>query len=186
MGPACHSDKQTDRHLDTPTQGLWRGTLPGQLLTVPYTAVQFVTLQQVRYFAHQSGMSDAMGGKSLSFVSGAMAGAAATIAAYPFDILRTTLAAQGEPKVQDVLHIGYMSTFTSTSIKQHLWKIIGSIRCCHFNYSGSILGTTAGVPFHDASGTRRSAAAWRQRPVQRSQHHTLGDHTICCSAIWPV
>lgn len=80
-------------------KGLWRGTLPGQLLTVPYTAVQFVTLQQVRYFAHQSGISDAMGGKSLSFVSGAMAGAAATIAAYPFDILRTTLAAQGEPKV---------------------------------------------------------------------------------------
>lgn len=80
-------------------QGLWRGTLPGQLLTVPYTAVQFVTLQQVRYFAHQSGIADNMGGKSLSFVSGAMAGAAATIASYPFDILRTTLAAQGEPKV---------------------------------------------------------------------------------------
>lgn len=80
-------------------QGLWRGTLPGQLLTVPYTAVQFVTLQQVRYFAQQSGMSDVLGGRSLSFVSGAMAGAAATIAAYPFDILRTTLAAQGEPKV---------------------------------------------------------------------------------------
>ena len=35
----------------------------------------------------------------MSFVSGAMAGAAATIASYPFDILRTTLAAQGEPKV---------------------------------------------------------------------------------------
>lgn len=85
--------------LPKTTQGLWRGTLPGQLLTVPYTAVQFVTLQQVRYFAHQSGIADNMGGKSLSFVSGAMAGAAATIASYPFDILRTTLAAQGEPKV---------------------------------------------------------------------------------------
>jgi solute carrier family 25 thiamine pyrophosphate transporter 19 len=93
----CLSVIQHSGH--TSMQGLWRGTLPGQLLTVPYTAVQFVTLQQVRYFAHQSGISDAMGGKSLSFVSGAMAGAAATIAAYPFDILRTTLAAQGEPKV---------------------------------------------------------------------------------------
>ena len=91
------SNRQASGH--TTMQGLWRGTLPGQLLTVPYTAVQFVTLQQVRYFAHQSGISDAMGGKSLSFVSGAIAGAAATIAAYPFDILRTTLAAQGEPKV---------------------------------------------------------------------------------------
>ena len=85
-------------------QGLWRGTLPGQLLTVPYTAVQFVTLQQVRYFAHHHGISGHMGGKSLSFVSGAMAGAAATIASYPFDILRTTLAAQGEPKVFPKCH----------------------------------------------------------------------------------
>ena len=28
--------------------GLWRGTVPGLLLTVPYTAVQFVTLQAVK------------------------------------------------------------------------------------------------------------------------------------------
>lgn len=80
-------------------QGLWRGTLPGQLLTIPYTAVQFVTLQQVRYFSQQTGMTDVMGDRALSFVSGAAAGAAASVASYPFDILRTTLAAQGEPKV---------------------------------------------------------------------------------------
>lgn len=36
----------------------------------------------------------------MSFTSGAVAGAAATIASYPFDLLRTTLAAQGEPKVR--------------------------------------------------------------------------------------
>jgi hypothetical protein len=35
----------------------------------------------------------------VSFTSGALAGAAATVASYPFDLLRTTLAAQGEPKV---------------------------------------------------------------------------------------
>ena len=80
-------------------QGLWRGTLPGQLLTIPYTAVQFVTLQQVRYFSQQTGMTSVMGDRALSFVSGAAAGAAASVASYPFDILRTTLAAQGEPKV---------------------------------------------------------------------------------------
>lgn len=36
---------------------------------------------------------------STPFISGALAGAAATLASYPFDLLRTTLAAQGEPKV---------------------------------------------------------------------------------------
>ena len=105
-----HGPKLKGLIQDAGTQGLWRGTLPGQLLTIPYTAVQFVTLQQVRHFAHESGISNSMGGKSLSFVSGAMAGAAATIASYPFDILRTTLAAQGEPKVHN-LQINLMCIF---------------------------------------------------------------------------
>ena len=35
----------------------------------------------------------------LSFLSGATAGAAATMASYPFDLLRTLLAAQGKPPV---------------------------------------------------------------------------------------
>lgn len=81
-------------------QGLWRGTVPGQLLTVPYTAVQFVTLQQCRQLARQWGLADSPRWQSaVPFVSGALAGAAATIASYPFDLLRTTLAAQGEPPV---------------------------------------------------------------------------------------
>eukprot|EP00879_Flechtneria_rotunda_P005929 GHRR01006235.1.p1 GENE.GHRR01006235.1~~GHRR01006235.1.p1 ORF type:complete len:350 (+),score=80.30 GHRR01006235.1:389-1438(+) len=79
-------------------RGLWAGTVPGLLLTIPYTAVQFVALQQCKETAARLGWQ----GKSstmVSFTSGALAGAAATIASYPFDLLRTTLAAQGEPKV---------------------------------------------------------------------------------------
>lgn len=79
---------------------MWRGTLPGQLLTVPYTAVQFVALHQVKDFAQKHGLLQTAWGQPLSFLSGAVAGAAATIASYPFDLLRTTLAAQGEPKVR--------------------------------------------------------------------------------------
>jgi hypothetical protein len=37
-------------------QGLWRGTIPGLLLTVPYTSVQFVALQQCRSFAARHGL----------------------------------------------------------------------------------------------------------------------------------
>lgn len=109
--------------------GLWRGTVPGLLLTVPYTSVQFVTLQAVKGAAAakkgRGGRERAVEGGSrgggtgasaaaedapsssssssssslLSFGAGAVAGAAATVASYPFDLLRTTLAAQGEPKV---------------------------------------------------------------------------------------
>jgi solute carrier family 25 thiamine pyrophosphate transporter 19 len=82
-------------------QGLWRGTVPGLLLTIPYTAVQFVALQQCREFAAQLGFtSNPALSPMVSFASGAMAGAAATVASYPFDLLRTTLAAQGEPKAR--------------------------------------------------------------------------------------
>jgi solute carrier family 25 thiamine pyrophosphate transporter 19 len=82
------------------TQGLWRGTVPGLLLTMPYTAVQFVALQQVRQAAASVGLTANPGLSPLvSLGSGAVAGAAATVASYPFDLLRTTLAAQGEPKV---------------------------------------------------------------------------------------
>lgn len=35
----------------------------------------------------------------LSYISGALAGCAATVGSYPFDLLRTILASQGEPKV---------------------------------------------------------------------------------------
>ena len=86
-------------------QGLWRGTLPGQLLTVPYTAVQFVALQQFKAAAARRGLLQGAQAPALSFVGGAFAGAAATFASYPFDLLRTTLAAQGEPRVRTGWHL---------------------------------------------------------------------------------
>ncbi|WIA39300.1 hypothetical protein OEZ86_005417 [Tetradesmus obliquus] len=79
-------------------RGLWNGTVPGLLLTIPYTAVQFVALQQCKEAAAKLGWTD-RSSTVVSFASGALAGAAATVASYPFDLLRTTLAAQGEPKV---------------------------------------------------------------------------------------
>ena len=90
---------QPGRGLPAP-QGLWRGTVPGLLLTVPYTAVQFFALQSVRNLAAATELERSGAGHLISFGSGAVAGAAATAASYPFDLLRTTLAAQGEPKVR--------------------------------------------------------------------------------------
>lgn len=40
----------------------------------------------------------------LSYISGALAGCAATIGSYPFDLLRTILASQGEPKVPNLMN----------------------------------------------------------------------------------
>lgn len=84
-------------------QGLWRGTLAGQLLYVPYAAIQFTTMQQFNSLARDLKLSNKRGAYLVPYVSGAAAGAAATCVSYPFDILRTTLAAQGEPKVYNGL-----------------------------------------------------------------------------------
>lgn len=82
-------------------RGLWRGTVPGLLLTAPYCAVQFVALQKFKELSRARGLDDPDGrlAAPLAFAAGAVAGVAATFASYPFDVLRTTLAAQGEPAV---------------------------------------------------------------------------------------
>ena len=89
--------------------------MPGQLLAVPYTAVQFVALQQCRSFAKRNGLLEGDRAWLLSFVSGAAAGAAATIASYPFDTLRTILAAQGKPPVSTCWRLAHNISVRSLS-----------------------------------------------------------------------
>jgi hypothetical protein len=56
----------------------------------------------------------------VSFTSGALAGAAATVASYPFDLLRTTLAAQGEPKVCDMFYYIYKYIKSFSNIQKRV------------------------------------------------------------------
>ncbi|KAF3338372.1 mitochondrial thiamine pyrophosphate carrier-like protein [Carex littledalei] len=86
-------------------QGFWRGNVPGLLLYMPYTAIQFTVLHKFKTFA--SGSSKAEDHLQLSqywsYLSGGFAGCAATVGSYPFDLLRTILASQGEPKVTIII-----------------------------------------------------------------------------------
>ncbi|KAJ0915060.1 putative mitochondrial carrier domain protein [Helianthus annuus] len=80
--------------------GFWRGNVPALLMVMPYTAIQFMVLHQVKTFASGSSKSDHIQlSPYLSFMSGALAGCAATVGSYPFDLIRTILASQGEPKI---------------------------------------------------------------------------------------
>ncbi|KAJ4847053.1 hypothetical protein Tsubulata_037446 [Turnera subulata] len=81
--------------------GFWRGNVPALLMVMPYTAIQFTVLHKLKTFAAGSSKSADHIHLSpyLSYVSGALAGCAATVGSYPFDLLRTILASQGEPKV---------------------------------------------------------------------------------------
>ncbi|KAI7724601.1 hypothetical protein M8C21_015462, partial [Ambrosia artemisiifolia] len=81
--------------------GFWRGNVPALLMVMPYTAIQFMVLHKVKTFASGSSKSEDHIHLSpyLSFMSGALAGCAATVGSYPFDLIRTILASQGEPKI---------------------------------------------------------------------------------------
>ncbi|XP_051127860.1 mitochondrial thiamine diphosphate carrier 2-like [Andrographis paniculata] len=82
-------------------RGFWRGNVPALLMVMPYTAIQFTVLHKLKTLASGSSKSGDHINISpyLSYVSGALAGCAATVGSYPFDLLRTILASQGEPKV---------------------------------------------------------------------------------------
>lgn len=110
------------RHI-VATEGvtaLWKGNVPAEVMYVAYSGVQFVTYRATAAALHSAaevfagsarrGMGNGSGSGSgsgpsprpaalphwvESFVAGSMAGAAATAATYPLDLLRTRFAAQG-------------------------------------------------------------------------------------------
>lgn len=90
--------------------GFWRGNVPALLMVMPYTAIQFVVLQKLKTFASGSSKAEDHYKLSpyLSYVSGGLAGCAATIGSYPFDLLRTILASQGEPKVYSNMRAAFI------------------------------------------------------------------------------
>ncbi|CAL5410923.1 unnamed protein product [Camellia sinensis] len=76
--------------------GFWRGNVPTLLMVMPYTAIQFTVLHKLKTFAAGSSKTEDYIHLSpyLSYISGALAGCAATVGSYPFDLLRTSLASQ--------------------------------------------------------------------------------------------
>ncbi|CAJ2653893.1 mitochondrial thiamine diphosphate carrier 2-like isoform X2 [Trifolium pratense] len=91
-------------------KGFWRGNVPALLMVMPYTAIQFTVLHKLKTIASGSSKTENHTNLSpyLSYVSGAAAGCAATVGSYPFDLLRTILASQGEPKVYPNMRAAFM------------------------------------------------------------------------------
>ncbi|KAL8201377.1 hypothetical protein R6Q57_012716 [Mikania cordata] len=99
--------------------GFWRGNVPALLMVMPYTAIQFAVLHKVKTFASGSSKSEDHIHLSpyLSFISGALAGCAATIGSYPFDLLRTILASQGEPKIYPNMRSAFVDIMTTRGLR---------------------------------------------------------------------
>jgi solute carrier family 25 thiamine pyrophosphate transporter 19 len=78
---------------------LWKGNIPAELMYVSYSGIQFVTYRSVTLALQKTFGEKRIPAAAESFVAGASAGAVATTATYPLDLLRTRFAAQGTEKV---------------------------------------------------------------------------------------
>ncbi len=83
--------------------GLWKGNIPAELMYVSYSAIQFTTYRSVTLGLQATFGEHRLPATSESFIAGASAGAVATTATYPLDLLRTRFAAQGTEKIYSSL-----------------------------------------------------------------------------------
>ena len=79
--------------------GLWKGNIPAEAMYLCYGSVQFSAYKYISTLLETIPQPYALPGSAVSFVSGAAAGACATTATYPLDLLRTRFAAQGTERV---------------------------------------------------------------------------------------
>lgn len=79
--------------------GLWKGNIPAELMYLTYGSIQFSAYTYASSLLEHSAMPIHLPGSAVNFISGAAAGAAATTATYPLDLLRTRFAAQGNDRV---------------------------------------------------------------------------------------
>lgn len=83
--------------------GLWKGNVPAELMYVAYSAVQFSAYRNITVALQNTVGENRLPAAAESFIAGASAGAIATTATYPLDLLRTRFAAQGTVKVYNGL-----------------------------------------------------------------------------------
>ena len=85
--------------------GFWKGNIPAEGLYLSYGAIQFLAYRSSNQLLDVLATKSDVGipAPAKSFISGAVAGTAATTATYPLDLLRTRFAAQGTVKVYEGL-----------------------------------------------------------------------------------
>ncbi|EMR10465.1 hypothetical protein PNEG_01179 [Pneumocystis murina B123] len=117
---------------------LWKGNCFSQILYMSYGSCQFFTYAKCKFFLDRI-FPEKTYNSGKTFVSGAIAGAVATTASYPFDLLRTRFAAQGVSKVYLSIPHSIKSVYISEGIKGFYRGINASILQI-VPYMGTVFG----------------------------------------------
>ncbi|KAL0254303.1 mitochondrial thiamine pyrophosphate transporter [Diplodia seriata] len=122
-GPIYKGTLGTLKHIlrEEGVTGLWKGNVPAEALYLCYGSVQFLAYRTTSSFlsslsAPGRGANNnhpppppLLPNSAVTFLSGALAGTAATTATYPLDLLRTRFAAQG-PRASDRVYTSLLSS----------------------------------------------------------------------------
>ncbi|KAG6472037.1 mitochondrial thiamine diphosphate carrier 2-like [Zingiber officinale] len=160
-----------DIYREEGLRGFWRGNVPALLLYMPYAAIQFTTLHYLKTLAAGSSKTEDHMKLSphLSFFSGALAGCAATIGSYPFDLLRTILASQGEPKVYPTMRSAFYDIIKTRGI-----------RGLYAGLSPTLVEIIpyAGLQFGSYDTFKRGMMAWNQYRFSVTRPATPDDYSL--------
>ncbi|XP_027903450.1 mitochondrial thiamine diphosphate carrier 1-like isoform X2 [Vigna unguiculata] len=105
----------------------------------------------------------------LSYMSGAIAGSAATVGSYPFDLLRTILASQGEPKVYPNMRTAFVDIVQTRGF-QGLYAGLSPTLVEIIPYAALQFGT------YDTF--KRWAMAWNQRQHSNSTTENISSFQL--------
>ncbi|KZF25592.1 mitochondrial carrier [Xylona heveae TC161] len=118
---------------DEGIRGFWKGNVPAELLYIIYGGVQFSTYRGTATFLESLPTHASTPSSVETFISGAVAGGAATAATYPLDLLRTRFAAQGTERVYSTLRSGIRDIYHDEGI--------------YGFYRGSVVGVGQILPY---------------------------------------
>ncbi|KAK9161522.1 hypothetical protein Syun_007863 [Stephania yunnanensis] len=169
--------------------GFWRGNVPALLMVMPYTAIQFTVLHKIKTFASGSSKTEEHIKLSpyLSYISGAVAGCAATVGSYPFDLVRTILASQGEPKVYSSMRSAFVGIYKTRGI-QGLYTGLSPTLVEIIPYAGLQFGTYDMFKRWMMSGNRsENSVTEKLHPkflVPASPRWFMFSLEICYDAAW--
>ncbi|QCE13254.1 mitochondrial thiamine diphosphate carrier 2-like isoform X1 [Vigna unguiculata] len=152
-------------------RGFWRGNVPALLMVMPYTSIQFTVLHKLKTLASGSSKTENHMNLSpyLSYMSGAIAGSAATVGSYPFDLLRTILASQGEPKVYPNMRTAFVDIVQTRGF-QGLYAGLSPTLVEIIPYAALQFGT------YDTF--KRWAMAWNQRQHSNSTTENISSFQL--------
>lgn len=112
----------------------WKGHVPAQILSVAYGAVQFLSFEELTELFYRINLYETHE-FSAHFICGGLSAGAATLAVHPVDVLRTRLAAQGEPKIYNTLREA-VSTMYRTEGPWVFYKGLAPTVIAIFPYAG--------------------------------------------------